>query len=607
MGELGVAASVHFDPPLHLQPCFADAGLGPVPLPVTERLARTVATLPMHQDLAATELDAVADGGRGRGRARAAADSLARRLARPAVHEAGDHADIALVGGGVSCVAVLEPLVAGLLAGPARPRPARVLVLDAAGDFGGGVPYGRKVPAGCLCNDPAGRQHDAAFAAWLGERHDAWTDALRGSGDPGARLWLGLNTGALAAARSDPAGYAGLFVPRVVYGDFVRERLDRLLGAARATPRAVEVSFGRARVTGVGRVGGGFRLELGGEETATADAVVLALGSPPPRPEPGLGAEEGYVPAPSNVALAGLEARLARSLGAGGEVAILGGNAAALEVLAFLAVRPALFSRVSRVTLVTRGGLPDAVPSGLTGAPALSGLAALEGAAAGPSADALFLAARADAVEARAAGLTALDYAGPLHTRFATLVARLSPGERRRFVEAHGRAFKGLARHTPPEYRRAAESLAARGLLRVARATVRAVRRAKGGTGGLQVLARDARDGELSFIAAAVLDCRGWGYLDEAADPLLTGLLAPGSGLARANGSRVGLAVDEDLQASPGLFVLGPLLAGCCNARHAIWNTENARRIFALGPEIAGPLLRRLAALTAGGATPPSA
>jgi perosamine synthetase len=60
----GVEASVHFDPPLHRQPCYAERGRTPLPLPVSERLAATIATLPMFPDLTQDEIGAIVRGAR---------------------------------------------------------------------------------------------------------------------------------------------------------------------------------------------------------------------------------------------------------------------------------------------------------------------------------------------------------------------------------------------------------------------------------------------------------------------------------------------------------------------------------------------------------------
>jgi dTDP-4-amino-4,6-dideoxygalactose transaminase len=53
----GVATGIHYPVPIHLQPAYAALGEGEGSFPVSERLARTILSLPMHPHL---ELDAVA-------------------------------------------------------------------------------------------------------------------------------------------------------------------------------------------------------------------------------------------------------------------------------------------------------------------------------------------------------------------------------------------------------------------------------------------------------------------------------------------------------------------------------------------------------------------
>lgn len=55
----GVGASVHFDPPVHLQPQYKESGYTNDDLPVTEEVARGIVTLPMYPQLTRQELDFV--------------------------------------------------------------------------------------------------------------------------------------------------------------------------------------------------------------------------------------------------------------------------------------------------------------------------------------------------------------------------------------------------------------------------------------------------------------------------------------------------------------------------------------------------------------------
>jgi perosamine synthetase len=59
--SLGVGASVHFDPPVHLQPRYRDAKVGPGGLARTEDVAARLVTLPLDPGLAKEDVDHVVD------------------------------------------------------------------------------------------------------------------------------------------------------------------------------------------------------------------------------------------------------------------------------------------------------------------------------------------------------------------------------------------------------------------------------------------------------------------------------------------------------------------------------------------------------------------
>ncbi len=59
--EIGIDARVYYQVPLHRQPCFADPGYAPYPLPNTERAAAEVFSLPVHPGVTEPELDFIID------------------------------------------------------------------------------------------------------------------------------------------------------------------------------------------------------------------------------------------------------------------------------------------------------------------------------------------------------------------------------------------------------------------------------------------------------------------------------------------------------------------------------------------------------------------
>ncbi|MCI0651718.1 MAG: DegT/DnrJ/EryC1/StrS family aminotransferase, partial [Planctomycetes bacterium] len=60
MRASGVGASVHFEPPVHLQDYYQRAGLGALQLPVTELVAASIVTLPMYPGLEERQIEQIA-------------------------------------------------------------------------------------------------------------------------------------------------------------------------------------------------------------------------------------------------------------------------------------------------------------------------------------------------------------------------------------------------------------------------------------------------------------------------------------------------------------------------------------------------------------------
>jgi dTDP-4-amino-4,6-dideoxygalactose transaminase len=60
MGTRGVSCGIHYPTPVHLQKAYAHLGLGPGSLPVTERCASEILSLPMFPELTAAQIETVA-------------------------------------------------------------------------------------------------------------------------------------------------------------------------------------------------------------------------------------------------------------------------------------------------------------------------------------------------------------------------------------------------------------------------------------------------------------------------------------------------------------------------------------------------------------------
>ncbi|HVH13003.1 MAG TPA: hypothetical protein VM759_08125, partial [Longimicrobium sp.] len=148
-----------------------------------------------------------------------------------------------------------------------------------------------------------------------------------------------------------------------------------------------------------------------------------------------------------------------------------------------------------------------------------------------------------------------------------------------------------ILRRTGGPYARAASLLDVHGRLERIAGSVREVN-ADGRTGF--VLLRDGRPPETLDGALAIINCTGSARLDDDPRPLMRSILAGGATIARVTPSGRGLVVSARFEASPGVFVMGPLLAGYTHRDLHVWRLEVVARIESLAPRLARILARRL-------------
>jgi uncharacterized NAD(P)/FAD-binding protein YdhS len=506
--------------------------------------------------------------------------------------------DLVILGGGLSGTLTLMHLVKELEKDPPAPPDGalwRIAMVDKNGDFGRGAPYGRRVHPAYLLNENGATMDVWGFRDWLARNHDDWTTALRRGPGAVTGRWFRFNESALEEGRSDPAAFDRMYLPRCVFGRFMEQTLDETLRRSRR-----QGSLHVERVPGEAidvrrRQSGDFDVEIRDAASLRAGSVLLGLGSLPP--DPTLPRHAACVPdlyaqdfdEVKRTVLAGVGEARESGRRRPARVLVLGSNAAAMEFLFSLANDVELCKVVEELTVLSTGTLPDGRPSGKALAFSPRHLRELAQAPQA-TAPALIEAARRDAATARDAGYTSLDFSTPLSKGLRRVFERMAQPERREFVDHHGMQFTALSYHTPPEYADAAAALTAGGKLTCVTACVEEIEERPDGALGVH-----ARRGETrtSFRGDVVVNCRGSGPLERAEMPLLKTILAPRRGIARINTSGRGIHVDSLFEASPGVFVLGPLLAGHTSGEVGIWNLESAPRIDGYAARLAATIAAR--------------
>ncbi len=430
---------------------------------------------------------------------------------------------IAIVGGGFSGTLLAAHL---LRAG----GPVRITLVERLGPFGGGVAYGTRCHSHVL-NVPAGRM--SAF-------DDAPDHFLS---------WL---------RRGDPAASGGAFVPRALYGQYLRQVLAH--AEAQAGPGAeLERVPGEAVALSPVPQDAGVQVRLDGKggRTVVADAAVLAIGNyPPADPEvsdTGFFGDPRYARDPW--------AHDALALRPDDPVLLIGTGLTMLDIA--LALRDqghrAVVHAVSR-----RGLLPQphrVSPAAPPHHDRPANIDRWERTALG-----MLRALRAEVVAAGQRGIDWREVVTSIRADTPSLWASLDYGERRRFL-AHLRPFWETHRHrAAPETWAGIQAMVRAGLLRVTAGRIVSLE-ARPGVIEVSVRPRGS-DGVERLGVARVINCTGPDTdLSRVREPLVRALRD--AGLIRPDALGLGLdtdassaLIDAHGRASHRLFLLGPLRKG---------------------------------------------
>ena len=528
---------------------------------------------------------------------------LGRDSYQPEAHEAHDFHDLVFVGSGASASYTVLKLLELLGRADSRPaaRPFTIAIVERVPDQFGGLPYGRRSGFTSLIitslRDFLPPAELANFSQWLSANKASVFDEFLSAGGQLSQAWWSRHSDAMGNNE-----WEGLYVPRYVFGRYLTDRLTAAIEHARTSGTA-EVRLIHDEIRSIAADGTGYVLH-GAHRDLQASRVVLTLGTPPTlRRLAGVDEPRGLVLI-DDLFEPSLTTNLARIVAAADDMAaserplnvlVIGGNASTMEAIYQLSDVAVGRLRGASISVVTpRGELPERlVPAGAPAnfvARSLQSLQALQGSD-GLTARAICEAGVADTQLAHRDGLTvsdALVATGPL---VGALVRRLTRDESEEWAGNWGMQLGRFQRRAGPEYCDVVDELTAGGRLHFI----------AGAFSGIGV------DGRITFVDSdgvsqrsvtpfdAVINCSGFTTLSQlGADSLLGGLLE--KGLISTTRWGRGIAVDDSLSAAPGMYVMGPLLAGNVIASGAIWHMEHCGRIIAYAAVLAETLTSLLTA-----------
>ncbi len=509
--------------------------------------------------------------------------------------------DIVFVGSGLSATYTTVRILEQLLVAPTGSL-VRLATIERADEFHVGIPYGSRSGPNALLitslRDFIPSPERESFVAWLEANRPWMFDAFRGTGGKLSAAWLASNAAALQAGE-----WLDLYIPRYLVGLFLKERIGALLTRAEMIGIARH-RFVHAEVTEASRDHTGYVVGLSSGEEIRARRVVLAIGMPTSVSQFAVTTtdderscclvDDPYLPG-ADVTVDQIRHHLVRRTEPS-PVLILGSNASTMEMLFRLNDDEAIDQKVSCFYVVSpRGALPERI---VEPNPDIRYHAAhlenLRGSA--TTARSIYEAARHDIDEGTAQNLTISDTLGPILRAMLPMVNSLDDAEKLDFAGVWGSELGRHQRRAGTEYSDLVEALQASGRLVLMPARFVSVGTATADGQRFRYHSDARADGgvaEYDVSMSVMINCTGSGSLRGAGASGLIQTMLDG-GLVQTNPSARGLVVNDDLEAAPGLHVIGPLMSGNVIRRDAVWHMEHCGRIIAYSGQLASTLVEAL-------------
>jgi uncharacterized NAD(P)/FAD-binding protein YdhS len=506
--------------------------------------------------------------------------------------------DLAFMGSGMACVTTLISTFRDLLQLDFRlQKPLQIAVVEKQDQLWTGLPYGEKSSVNCLTITPlteflTDTAELEAFIAWL-LTHKDWVTEYKQSGGSIAIEWCKRNEHLLNDDNLHTTP-----VPRYIYGRFKLDQLTRLLKQVK-DKGLVALTTIKAQATTLKQYNNGYQVLIeacdGKQEWLSAHKLIIATGSLPHRklsllqnvPADRL-VETAYEPGVEQ-ALAKVQLLLSETTDiANHNLLVIGSSAGTLELLYLLYYRDELNQLINKVVVLSRSGslplptIPDDVE---TSFPFIEQLVTADLPAPEAVAEAMLR-----EFETQFTTEISVVKVAKLLARTKQLLPHMSPRDYTYFLMRYEHIFSKRIRRAGKDYLSGSYQLQAEGKLEVLPGKLERITMEDSNELTLTYLNKQSTPAVYPLKFQAVLSCSGFETFDECTNPLITDALA--KGLCRINISGKGIEVNNQFEASPNLYVIGPLLAGNVNDILRYWHLESVARLSELAPLLSQSLLR---------------
>ena len=509
--------------------------------------------------------------------------------------------DIAIIGSGAASTTTLIELFEKLIDGPALGKRLNITVIDKCAEFWKGIPYGSRSSANSLTITSVadfiakGKEHDLFFD-WFKLNLDELFKNYGQAGGLAAEKWIAENKALLKAEAWDK-----VYVPRYFFGIYMQEKLLGLLNAAEEKG-LVEVILIQAEAIDIEMAEDGqYKVVLEYPDknvtAITVKKLVVGIGSAPVKnyDKPGVNGLYTYINdiyEPSlDQNLKAIHDTLANTpLITERNVLLIGSNASSIELVYLLNNRPDIKAVMNKLVSISRKGhMPNHIEEAPLPAYPCPHLDELK-ATGGYDIHTLVAAAKKDLGQSIQNETVIVPYVDRIVGYTIDLMQVLGEEAKKIFFGMYGMQVTRLIRRSGPAYKEASGALLQSGLLKLLKGDFVEISSAENG-GLLKYI--DPTSGKPALFDSpfkVIINCTGSDDLQHSSSRLIYNLV--NKNICEVNLSGKGFVANENFEAAPNLYVIGPLLGGNMNKRIYFWHIENLARLLYLAPYLADCLIK---------------
>ena len=504
------------------------------------------------------------------------------------------YSDVCFIGSGISSSFTLLNFLNELQDFNTPKQKIKISILEKYSEFNTGIPYGNRSGYSTLLitslKDFLIEDERVKFIKWLNNNKTLLLDEFKKEGSILTNKWL-----QDYKEQIDNNDWDDLFIPRRFFGIYIDQILKEKIKSL-TDKDLIEVNYILGEAIDIEKSDDDYKISLKNSFPYFSKKVVLSVGSLPTKhlwkskvlikKDNLLFLNKPYLPELKQ-SLETINDFIKPRENKETNILIVGANASALELIYKINDEQRLNKNLKFTFLSTHGKLPDDKPDFEKSKKYTTKNLNLISNKTDLSADEIAKATYADIENAEKMNLGAASTVGIISKAFGNLLNKLNPEELERFACLYGNDIGRHQRCAGPHYINNIRDLETKGQFYHIAGKFLDLKDQGNSNYFLKYLETATKTEQLSKTPFhIVINCVGGQNLKDKNTPsLIKNIIS--KGLCKPNTSNIGFHVNEHLEATKNLYVMGPLLAGNVIENKAVWHVEHCGRIIWLSKILA--------------------